>query len=125
MIEISNENEKLEFQGYNSLCKHIGEIEKKKFLETGRRDWTFNVHSPERLSKLYFQAVKLLETFLTLKEQEAYEKGLNLLEICKGDPENPYQVVLTPNINVKEMRKVWCRDYFLEKGYMISERKNG
>lgn len=122
MIEIFNESKgKLVFQSHNSLFKYIKEAEKQKLLETGQRDWSFIIHSHERLSGTYWSAVKALEIFLTSKEQEAYENGLSLLEICKGDHDNPYQIILTPDVNVKEMRKSWCRDYCIENGYTVSE----
>ncbi len=125
MIEIFNENKgTLGFQSYNSLFKHIREIEKQKLLETGQMDWNFIIHSNERLSGTYWSAVKALEIFLTLKEQEAYENGLNLLEIWKGDPDNPYQIILTPDVNVKEIKKSWCRDYCIENGYKVSETED-
>jgi hypothetical protein len=122
MIEIFNESKgKLGFQSYNSLFRHIREIEKEKLLETGQMDWSFVIHSNERLSGTYWSAVKALEIFLTPKEQEAYETGLNLLEIWKGDPDNPYQIILTPDVNVKEIKKSWCRDYCIENGYTVCE----
>jgi len=122
MIEIFNESKgTLGFQSYNSLFRHIREIEKEKLLETGQMDWNFIIHSNERLSGTYWSAVKALEIFLTPKEQEAYENGLNLLEIWKGDPDNPYQIILTPDVNVKEIKKSWCRDYCIENGYTVCE----
>jgi hypothetical protein len=85
MIEIFNESKgKLGFQSYNGLFRHIKEIEKQKLLKTGQRGWNFIVHSNERLAGTYWSAVKAFEIFLTPKEQEAYENGLNLLEVWKG-----------------------------------------
>lgn len=122
MIEIFNGSKgKLVFQSYNGLFRHIREIEKQKLLETGQRNWNFIIHSNERLSGTYWSAVKAFEIFLTPKEQQAYENGLNLLELYKGDPENPYQVILTPDVNLKEIKKSWCRDYCIENGYTVSE----
>jgi hypothetical protein len=125
MIEIFNEsNEKLwSFKSYNSLFKHIKETENQKLLETGQEDWKFIVHPHERLSVLYWRTVKAIEILLTPREQEAYEIGLNVLEICKGDCNNPSQIILTPDINVKEIKKNWCRDYCIDNGYIFSETK--
>jgi hypothetical protein len=122
MIEISNGSKrKLVFQSYNRLFKYIREMEKQKLLETGQRDWNFIIHSNERLARTYLSAVKAFEIFLTSKEQEAYENGLNLLEIYKGDANNPYQIILTSDVNLKEIKKSWCRDYCIENGYTLSE----
>ena len=123
MIEILNEKkEKLEFESYESLFSYIKEQIKDQYpLEEGQEDWNFVVHSSERLSAVYYSAAKALGILLTSKEQEAYEKGLNLLEMHKGDSETPLQIVLTRDINVHEMKKSWCRDYCVEHGYTISE----
>ena len=125
MIEIFNEiNEKVgSFQSYNGLFKYIREREKETLIRTGQTDWRFTIHGHERLSCLYWRAIKALDTLFTEKEMEAFNNELNLLEMCMGDYDNPTQIILTPDINVKEIRKNWCRDYCLEHGYIFSETK--
>ncbi len=126
MIEIFNESKaKLEFESYESLFDYIKkQIKDQNPLKEGQEDWNFVVHSSERLSAVYHIAVKAIEIFLTPKEQEAYENGLNLLEMYKGDSDTPTQIVLTNDINVHEMKKSWCRDYCLEHGYTMFERES-
>lgn len=127
MIEIFNESKgKLEFQSYEKLFDYIKkQIKDYKYLEEdNKKEWNFVVHPSERLTSVYQSAVKAFNIMITPKEREAYENGLNLLEMHKGDRDTPTQIVLTPDINVREMKKSWCRDYCLEHGYTIFERKS-
>ena len=125
MIEVFNEGKGSteSFESYDALLKHIKEIEKQKQLETRKENdrefWSFIIHSNQRLSSVYWRAIKATDILLTEKEQDAYEKGLNLLEMCKGDQNNPTQIILTPDINLNEITKSWCRDYCLSHGYII------
>ena len=124
MIEIFNKGKgNIEtFENYEALLKHIKEIEKRKFEETKKEDWSFTIHSHERLSRLYWDAVKAFRTFMTEKEQDAYENELNLLEMCKGDEDNATQIILTPDIDIKEIKESWCRDYCLNHGYSFLDK---
>ena len=123
MIEIFNpENEtEVMFKNYNFLFEYIKETERKKLIETGETHWSFVHRSDKTLSLLYHRTRKALENFFTEKEREAFEKGLSILEMCNGNCENPTQIILTQDINIKEVRKKWCRDYCLEHGYTFSE----
>jgi hypothetical protein len=129
MIVIFNEtNGKMEFESYESLFKYIKkQIKDQEPLEDGfiegQEDWNFIVHSPARLSAVYQSFIKAVDILITPQEKEAYENKLNLLEMYKGDTDTPIQIVLRPDINVHEMKKNWCRDYCLEHGYTVSERK--
>jgi hypothetical protein len=125
MIEIFNEGKgnTESFGSYDALLKHIKAIEKQKQLETrmknDREFWSFIIHSNQRLSSVYWRAIKATSILLTEKEQDAYENGLNLLEMCNEDQDNPTQIILTPDINLKEITKSCCRDYCLNHGYII------
>jgi hypothetical protein len=125
MIEIFNEGKgnTESFQSYDALLKHIKEIEEQKQQETrlknDRELWSFIIHPNQRLSSVYWRAIKATSILLTEKEQDAYEKGLNLLEMCNGNQDNLTQIILTPDINLKEITKSWCRDYCLNHGYII------
>lgn len=125
MIEIFNEfkGSTESFQSYDALLKHIKEIEEQKQQETrlknDRELWSFIIHPNQRLSSVYWRAIKATSILLTEKEQDAYEKGLNLLEMCNGNQDNLTQIILTPDINLKEIKKSWCRDYCSNHGYII------
>ena len=125
MIEIFNEDKGSteSFQSYDTLLKHIKEIEEHKQQETrmenDRELWSFIIHPNQRLSSVYWRAIKATSILLTEKEQDAYEKGLNLLEMCNGNQDTLTQIILTPDINLKEITKSWCRDYCLKHGFII------
>lgn len=125
MIEIFNETKgKLIFQNYDTLFEHIKKIEEQKILEEERpelydKPWDFIIHPNQRLSPLYWRAIKALSILLTNEEQGAYEQGYDLLEIYKGDVKSMEQIVLTPEINIEEMKEIWCQDYCLSNGYEI------
>jgi hypothetical protein len=125
MIEIFNEAKgKLVFKNYDALLTHIKDIEKTKFLATSKEEnWIFTIHPYERFAEFYWRAVKAINILLTEKEQDAYEKGFNLLNIRKGSQNGLDQVILTPDVNVKEIKKSWCHAYCLENGSIIFERK--
>lgn len=123
MIEIFNEQEgKMTFKSYRTLFNYIKQKEKEKILETGETDWDFIVHSPASLSKIYLQAAKVLKILLTGEEQEACEKKLGMLEIFEGNSSKPRQISLAPGMDVIELKKRWCRNYCVEKGYTICEK---
>jgi hypothetical protein len=125
MIDIfNNDNGHIEsFQSYDGLLKYIKEIEKEKFIETGKRGWDFTIHSRKTLASFYWYAIKALDILLTEKEQEAYENGLNLLEMCRGDENNLVQVILTPNVNIREIMKDWCLEYCSSNGFTLIETR--
>ena len=122
MIDIFNEDTgNMEaFKSYDDLLEHIKALENQKFVETGEKQyWIFNVHSPESLAGPYWKAAKAISILLTKEEQDAYENGLNLIEMFKGDNENPTQIILTPDIDIKEIQKKWCREYCSKHGYVF------
>jgi hypothetical protein len=84
-------------------------------------EWHFIFHSHEKLSLIYQKAIKAFEQVMTDEEYEAYDQKLNLVELYKGNSTKPTRIVLTPNMSIKELKKTWCRDYFLGKGYTIRE----
>ena len=112
------------FEDYDALFQHIKRIEDQKLLEEERpelhkKPWAFIIHPTQKLSPIYWRAIKAFSILLTNQEQYAYEKGYDLLEIYKGDVKSMRQIVLTPEINVEEMKEIWCQDYCLGYGYEI------
>src|SRR5689334_10059045 len=99
MIEIFNEaNGKLVFKNYDALLTHIKAIEKAKFLATSQEEnWIFTIHPYERFVEFYWRVIKAIDILLTEKEQDAYEKGFNLLNIRRGSQNGLEQVILTPD----------------------------
>lgn len=121
MIEIFNEVKgSLEtFKNYDDLFKYIKAIERQKLIEQGQEGWIFTIYSNESLERFYWNAIKAIEILLTEKEQDAYENGLDLLEMSKGYEDSTTQIILTPDIDIEVLKEDWCKDYCLSHGYIF------
>lgn len=118
-ITTTNGGHKL-FQDYHQFCDYINNIEKRKALESGERIWMFIRRSYPTLSTLYYRSMSL-RNFLTLKEKEAVEKEVGLIEILKGDNENFIQILCTPHLDIEPLKRNWCQEYSARHGLEISE----
>jgi hypothetical protein len=58
-------------------------------------------------------------------EEEIYEDELDFVEIYVGDPQNPYQIPVTPDLDLIELMRDWCFNYCYARGYKILELING
>lgn len=125
MIEVLNMlTRKAEyFLTYDDLVKRIEEIEKDNFLLKGKEVWSLSFYSHRTLELFYWQASRAINVLLTEKQQKAYEEKLSLLEICKGHRDEAVQIILTPDVNVEEIKKGWCKDYCLNHGYILKEKE--
>lgn len=123
MIKIINLiNKKQEFfQNYHDFCEYINKTERFKTLESGKKRWRFSRRKHETLSFVYDRIPRSFEEVFTPQEKEAFEKGLELIEIFKGDEKNPEQILFTTHLDIESLKRDWCRDYCLEHGYEISE----
>lgn len=108
------------FQDYHQFCDYINGIEKRKALWSGERSWMFIRRPHQTLSAIYYRS-KSLRDFLTLKEKEAVEKELGLIEILKGDNENFIQILCTPYLDIEPLKRNWCQEYCARHGLEISE----
>lgn len=114
MLEIFQKNKEIEplFANYDDLFNHITERENLKLFEEhsdfGKTEWSFVVFSPKNVSILYHHIKK---ESITQPLQQAYENQMSLIEICKGDYENPTQILGTPDIDIEELKKNWSLDY--------------
>jgi hypothetical protein len=130
MIEIFNSNSEkiMSFKDYDALLEYIEEIERdKQFedrLELNKEHWNFTIRSNQSLSTVYWRAIKATNILLTDQEQSAYEQGYNLLEMCKGKAKNMNQVILTPDIDIEDLKRSWCKDYCSEHGYTFIETRH-
>lgn len=77
----------------------------------------------QTLSYLYYRSPFWRE-FLTVKEKEAVEKELGLIEILKGDNENFIQILCTPYLDIEPIKKSWCYEYCETHDIEISEFVN-
>ena len=130
MIELFNSRSEqvMSFQDYDDLLSYIKEIEhenqKETRLQRDREYWSFTFHSNQRLSLVYWKAIMANRIILTEKEQDAYEGGYDLLEICEGDSKQIKQIILTPSVDIEELKKIWCREYCAHHGYSFIEARH-
>ena len=99
-----------QFQGYDELFGYLSETENLKLIEETpdftTMNWSFNVYSPEQVEALHTHMKNQPAAI-----QEAFEQQLPVIEICKGDFDNPFYVSVTPNIDQASYQKGWCIDY--------------
>ena len=130
MIDVFNpKSEKvMSFKSYDELLEYIKGIERGKQFESRlklpKESWSFTIHSNQRLSSAYWRAIKATNILLTDQEQNAYEQGYNLLEICKGDVKDMDQIILTPDIDIEGLKIGWCQDYCSKHGYTFIETRH-
>lgn len=129
MIELFNNKSEqvMSFQDYDDLLSYIKNAEhenqKETRLQKDREYWSFTFHSNQRLSLVYWKAIMANQIILTEKEQDAYEGGYDLLEICEGDSKKIKQIILTPSVDIEEIKKIWCREYCARRGYSFIEAR--
>jgi hypothetical protein len=112
------------FKDYDAIFKHINTLENSKLMESSafpKDIWTFVIFTNKRLSYIYH---KTLERSFSKVGKEAYENELDLIEISKGDYQNPIQIPVTADVNVQELRKRWCQEYCDSHDYVIVEYNN-
>jgi len=57
-------------------------------------------------------------------ESEAFDQGLDLIEIHHGSPLNPIQIPVTPDLDIEHLKKEWCEAYCKAHGYSLLETLN-
>jgi len=83
MITTANGEDRL-FKDYHQVCSYINSIERQKISDSEAKIWSFTRYRHETLCSLYYRTPSL-KNFLTLKEKEAVEKEMGLVEIIKGN----------------------------------------
>lgn len=110
------------FKNYDELFKHINTQESSKLSESSScfpgNIWSFVLFTNKRLSYIYY---KTLEKSFSAIGRQAYEQELDLIEISRGDFQNPLQIPVTPDVNIQELQKNWCQDYCDNQGYVLVE----
>jgi hypothetical protein len=100
------------FENDLELYKYIRDTENQKMFddhpEFKKCPWTFSLFSPERVGILIRNLKKVHKPEIL---EEAWQKQLGLIEICKGDYNNLTEIILTPDINEEALRKNWCKEY--------------
>ena len=113
------------FEDFDELSHHINTIETAKIVNsrtTFDEDiWSFSLFTNKRLSYIFY---KTLERSFSKTGKEAFDQGFDLIEISKGDYENPLQIPVTPDVNIEELKKNWCYEYCDARGYVIIDYRN-
>ena len=52
-------------------------------------------------------------------ERQAFEQGLDLIEIHRGDDLNSLQIVVTRDLDIESLKKEWCEAFCKKHGYSI------
>jgi len=115
-----NDGEHRSFTNYHQVCDYINAVEKKRTLESGEETWSFVRRRYETLYSMYYRNPSLKD-FLTLKEREAVEKEMGLVEIVKGDRENIIQFLFRSCLDIEPLKRDWCREYCKTHELILSE----
>lgn len=108
------------FANYHQICDYINAIERRKALESGVRIWSFIRRRYETLCSLYYRNPSQKD-FLTLKEREAVEKEMGLVEIIKGNKEDIIQFLFRSGLDLEPLKRNWCKEYCKSHGLIHSE----
>lgn len=104
------------------LFQHIQTIENLKLLEDhpefGQDPWSFTYFSPQRVVALYTHTPSYFRTSVL---QQAYERELGVIEICKGDIEIRLEILALPDLDIQALRKQWCLAYCQAHDYLVVE----
>jgi hypothetical protein len=124
MIHLFNRHlaENKSFQNSDELFKFIKDREHLKLFgdhpEFGSFSWSFKVFNRRNIFELYHN---IKDEYLTLPIRQAYEQQFDLLEMCKGDPNKPLQIPVSPNVDLKYLREIWCFEYCKAHGYEVKK----
>ena len=115
-----NNGERKSFRDYHQVCDYINVIERRKALQSNEETWSFIRHRYETLYSLYYRNPSLKD-FLTLKEREAVEKEMGLVEIVKGNRERTVQFLFRSYTDIEPLKRDWCKEYCKTHGLTLSE----
>jgi hypothetical protein len=82
--------------------------------------WSFLVLTPNRIAVL-LSTLRKPHDFLML--QEAWEKQLTVVELCKGDFKGLKQIMVETGVDIEALRKAWCFEYCQANSMTILEKE--
>jgi hypothetical protein len=110
------------FEDYLALYLYITHQENLKLFpdhpEFGTSCWNFSVLSPERIARLIQILKKEYDLALLL---QARDQKLSMIEICEGDYRHIAQILVTPDVDIADLRDDWCLAYCKEHGMFATE----
>ena len=84
--------------------------------EVDTTQWSFIIFPPKKVPILYF---KLKQKPVPDLLKEAYGQQVGVIEICKGDYENPTWVPLTLGLDIGKLKKDWYLECCKKHGYAL------
>jgi hypothetical protein len=88
--------------------------------ENVKNPWSFLVLTPNRIAMLLSVLKKPYDLLLL---QEAWEKQLTIVEVCKGNFKGLKQTIVEPDVDIETLRKEWCLDYCQANGMTVIEKE--
>ena len=119
------------FAGYDDLVDHINKTESSRIKLLNALNhmlWTPHALDQSRWSFVYYRYDFLKTIYSTMKEppitaieREAFEQGLDLVEIYQGTENNPLQIPVEQDTDIESLKKGFCLAYCNAHGYTLSE----
>jgi hypothetical protein len=82
--------------------------------------WNFLVLTPDRIAALLNTLKKPYDHLML---QEAWEKQLTVVDLCKGDFKELQQVVVQSAAQIEALQQEWCADYCAAHGMSVKESR--
>lgn len=119
------------FKTYNEVVDFIHEVQTYRLTYINTRDYPLVVpldHVKSRWRFVYYKHSELTIIYSCMKEppingieRQAFEMGLDLIEIYQGDAKNPLQTPVTADLNIQKLHKDWCESCCKTYGYTLLE----
>jgi|GEM_PF-1127168 len=108
------------FDDDNAFLRFIRDQENQKLLNptVGMVYWSFSHYLPSQFKNL---CAWVKPEFLTLPQLRALEKGLGLVEICRGDYRKIQEIPVTGDVDVEDLKKKFSRDYCGYRRWLLIE----
>jgi len=87
-------------------------------LDLKEREWRFVYYKHSELNIIYSC---MNEHSIQGIERQAFDQGLDLIEVHHGSPLNPIQIPVTEDLDIESLKKEWCEAYCKYHGYTIIE----
>jgi len=78
--------------------------------------WRFVYYKHSQLTAIYSYTG---ESPIKGIEREAFDQGLDLIEIHQGSSFNPIQLAVTTDLDIESLKKDWCETYCEAHGYSL------
>lgn len=108
---------------HNSQIYHVNSIKTRDHplissLELKEVRWRFAYYRHEELDIIYSS---MKEPPIKGIELQAFEQGLDLIEIHYGIPLNPIQLLVRSGLDIESLMREWCEAYCNSQGYSLIE----